>query len=407
MFKNDFPILKRNINNFPLIYLDNASTTQKPKVVMDRMVEFLENSNANIHRGIYTLTEESTTLFENCRIKLATFLSQFFIDEITENQIVFTKNTTESINIVANSFMSDIKGGETILISILEHHSNMLPWRKLAVEKGINIEWMEAEDYNLTPEILENHLKNNSSIKFVALTGCSNVTGGLIEIDKTVELCRKFRVKLLIDGAQWLPHVIWEDNKYLTPDFLVFSAHKILGPTGVGVLYIKDPTSLTTPYMVGGNTVTKVSKNEIIYKTGYELYEAGTQDICSVISFAESIQYIQEKKSYKVNEHLQNLNILLHEKLSEISEIQLYSPKESSNRIPLFSFSINNIHPHDISDFLDKSGIAVRSGQHCTGVLHDELGIKASTRVSAYIYNEISDILSLIENLKKCIQYYK
>ena len=406
MFKEDFPILSRKINDFPLIYLDNAATTQKPRAMIDKMQQYLENSNANIHRGIYSLTEESTHLFEDTRKKIAECLSELFIDNVSADQLIFTKNTTECINLVANSLIPFIQKGETILISSLEHHSNMLPWRKIAFGKGFNIEWMEFDDFSISTNILESHLSSNSNIKFVAVTGCSNVTGAITNVNKIIEICQKYGVKVLIDGAQWVPHIIWEENKYLLPDFLVFSAHKMLGPTGVGVLYVKNPSLLNNPYMVGGNTVTKVSKTEINYKTGFELYEAGTQDINSVIGFNESIKYILEKRKNKISEHLTSLTTQLYETLSNITELKLYSPSSFKPRIPLFSFSIKNIHPHDISDFLDKSGICVRSGQHCTGVLHDEMKINATTRVSAYIYNDKNDIIMFGEEIKKCIKFY-
>lgn len=405
MFKEDFPILSRKFHKSSIAYFDNAATTQKPKVMIDALNNYLMNSNSNIHRGIYEIAEESTKLYEECRASCAKLLSNHFSDEISNENIIFTKNTTESINLVSNALLK-LSEGEYILISELEHHSNMLPWRKIASERKLNIEWVEEDNFRITAKAVEEKILNNRKIKFVALTATSNTTGGISDLNEIIKICRKNNIEVLVDAAQWLPHIIWTNERFDNPDYLVFSAHKMLGPTGVGVLYTKDTRKLSQPFLVGGNTVLSVSKNEIIYKQGYELYEAGTQDIASVIAFGASISYIQSQDKEAVENHMNYLNTYLFDTLSSIENINIFANSKINNRIPLFSFSLPKIHPHDIAEFLNKEDIAVRAGQHCTGVFHEKYGVNATTRVSAYIYNDKEDIDRLNLAIKECIKYY-
>lgn len=407
MINSDFPILNREINGKKLIYLDNAATTQKPQCMIDSITEYYENHNANIHRGIHTLTEESSSMYENTRIQVAKMLNNIFLENISNENLIFTKNATESLNLCANLLSKKLSKGDSIAISVSEHHSNLLPWIEIAKSLNLNIVWIELND-QLQPDIedFKAKIQTDKSIKILSLTGASNVTGAISEIDKFGQICKENNIIFSLDAAQFIPHAIFEEKKYFTPDFISFSAHKLLGPTGVGVLFIKDIGSYTAPFIVGGGTIQAVTKEEIIYKTGFELFEAGTPDIASVIAFSSSLKYIEELDKKATYDNLSLLNDEFYTSLSKVRGLKLYSPTKQLNRIPVFSFSHEWIHPHDIADFLNNEGIAVRSGQHCTGVLHNTLSINATTRASAYIYNTVDDVTRLINALDLCINYY-
>lgn len=391
--REDFPILKRKVNGKPLIYLDNSATTQKPKQVIEAMTYYYENNNANVHRGIHKLSEESSELYEKAHQDVAKFISAK-IEEIS-----FTKNTTESLNALAYILIRNLKKGDEILISKMEHHSNIVPWQYLANEKGLKLNILDlTEDGRLDLNQLENSL--SSKTKIVSLTLMSNVLGTINPIQEISKLVKDNGSYFIVDGAQGVPQMPINVNK-LGCDFLAFSGHKMLGPTGIGVLYGKEKIlKELDPFLFGGGMIREVKNNKSTWDELPWKMEAGTPNIAEAVGLSAAIKYLEKIGMNNIKEHEKNLVSYGLEKLNEIDNLKIYGPSKE-HRGGVISFNIDKIHPHDLSTVLDHEGIAIRGGHHCAMLLMDILGVTGSSRASFYIYNTKEEIDKLVEGIQK------
>ena len=396
-----FPILKRKINGKSLVYLDNASTSQKPLVVLQALQKYYSTTNANVHRGIHTLSEEATEQYENVRAKVAKF-----INAKTE-EIVFTKNATESLNCVAVSWgRLHIKKDDEIIVSGLEHHANLVPWQELAKEKKAKLKIIPlTKDYLLDIKAYEFLLSKKT--KLVCITAQSNVTGSLVPVKKIVSLAHKFGAKVVVDGAQSVGHRV-TDVKNSDCDFLAFSAHKMLGPTGVGVLYIKRALmDEMTPYMYGGDMVETVGQEEATYHRGYMKFEAGTPNIADVIAFGSALDYLTSVGLDVITAHDKELLAYAKQCFSKYSAVKIFSPAKIEHCGGVLSFTIDGVHPHDIATIFDQEGVAIRSGLHCAEPLVRRLGVSTTARMSFYLYNTKHDVDVAEKALKKVFAIFK
>lgn len=404
----EFPILGREVNGKPLIYLDNAATTQKPKAVIEAEKKFYEESNANIHRGIHTLAEESTALYEKTRELTAEFLNA------SKDEIVFTKNCTESINLVAYSWAhAFLKEGDAILLSIMEHHANWVPWHELARQYGWRIEYVDIkDDGTLNLEDLKQKVEKSvkslkSKIKLVAVTHQSNVLGTINPIDEIIKIAHEHKAKVLVDAAQSVSHIPI-DMKKLDVDFLAFSAHKMFGPTGVGVLYAKkELLHQMPPFLMGGDMIKSVSKEEILWNDSPWKFEAGTPNTAGVIAFGEALRFISSLTLSLIDEHVKKLTTYALQELGKIEKLILYGPKDSKVSRGIMSFNLAGVHAHDVASILDEEGIAIRSGAHCAHPLMKRLGVDSTARASFSIYNDKNDVDRLVEGIKKVKKIFR
>jgi len=399
LIKPHFPILKRNVNGVPLAYLDNASTTQKPSVVIEALKNYYERSNANIHRGIHTLSEESTALYEATRKSVAEFI------HARNEEIVFTKNCTEGINLVAyswgNTFISE---GDEILVSSLEHHANLIPWQELAKRKHAHLKVIPLkEDLSLDMDAYASLLSEKT--KIVCVTALSNVLGIAPPIREIIHLAHQRNAKVLIDAAQSIGHQT-TNVKDIDCDFLVFSAHKMLGPTGVGVLYgKKELLDAMPPFLYGGDMIQRVQQYESSYREAPWKFEAGTPNIADVIAFKHAIDFLKNIGMEKIKKHDEDLRAYAVEKFLAYPQVKMYCPKNVSGGI--VSFTVSGVHPHDIASIFDSQGVAIRSGAHCAEPLMDHLGIQATARMSMYLYNTKADVERAELALQKTLKTFK
>lgn len=384
--KSDFPILKEKVHGKRLIYLDSAATSLKPKIVIKAMDDYYLKYSANIHRGIYSLSEKATEEYEKVRI-----LVKDFIRANSEKEIIFTKNSTEAINLVAFSLGGKFKKGDQIITTITEHHSNFLPWQRLAQKKGLKLLILNiGQEGQLDLEQFKQLL--SSKTKLIALSHVSNVLGLINPIQQICKLAHKYESLVLVDGAQTIPHLRVDVQK-LGCDFYVFSSHKMLGPTGVGVLYAKEKIlSEMEPFILGGG----MFKADIPQK-----FEAGTPDIGGVIGLGAAISCLNKIGIEKIEKYEKKLVKYLMESLKQIPGITIYGPRDEKLRTSLATFSLDGIHPHDLASILDLEGIAIRAGHHCCMPLHEYLQVAATVRVSLYFYNSKEDIDSLISGIQK------
>ncbi len=393
----DFPVLHQQVNKAPLIYFDNAATTQKPKAVMDALSAYYEQDNANIHRGIHTLAERATTAYELTRKKLAAFLNSPSID-----QIIFTSGTTAGINLVAQTFgRANVGKGDQIIVSNLEHHSNIVPWQMIAEEKGAEIKVIPVSDEGvLDIEVLKGLL--NPKVKLVAVNHVSNAIGTINPIAEIISLAHEVEAKVLIDGAQSVAHLA-VDVQALDMDFFVFSAHKLFGPTGVGVLYGKrDLLEEMPPYQGGGEMIKEVSfagttYNELPYK-----FEAGTPNIADVIAFGAALDYVQAIPADALAAQEEALLAYATEKLQAIPGLRIVGT--APEKIAVISFVIDGVHPQDIGVLLDKFGIAIRTGHHCAQPLMQRYELVGTCRASFSFYNTFEEIDRFVLCLEKTLQ---
>lgn len=392
----DFPILQREVRpGVKLVYLDSTATAQKPLAVIEAMDKYYRWSNANIHRGVHTLGEEATALYEAARQRVARF-----INARKTREIVFTRNTTEAINLVAYSWgRSQLRPGDLIVLTEMEHHSNLVPWQILAVEKELRLEFVPVtEDGYLDLATYQRLLDQNP--RLVAFTHMSNVLGTINPVAQMVELAHQVGALVLVDGAQSVPHMRI-DVQALGVDFLAFSAHKMLGPTGIGVLYAReDLLEQMPPFLGGGDMIKKVQlrsfvPNEVPYK-----FEAGTPAIAEAVGFAAAIDYLEDVGMEAIATHERELVAYALERLATIPGLKVYGPP-AEHRGGVVSFSIDGVHPHDVAQILDREGIAVRAGHHCAMPLHEKLGVTATTRASFYLYNTLDEVERLVEAVRK------
>ena len=397
--REDFPILKREINGYPLAFLDNAATTQKPQCVIDALVRFYENYNCNVSRGVYTLAEEATGIYEEGRKTVAKFIGA----ESCGN-IIFTRGTTESINLVASAWSQpNLKAGDRIIVTEMEHHSNLVPWQLAAQSSGVELIFCPiTPEGRLDLEVLEELLTD--SVKLLAVTAVSNVLGTANPIAKIVEKVHERDVPVLVDAAQAVARMPIDVSEW-DCDFLAFSGHKVYGPTGIGVLYAKNERlDEMRPFQGGGGMIRQVGQQSSTWADVPQKFEAGTPPVAEVFGLMSALEYISNVGMLEIKKHEQDLMTHTLEKLQEFPDLELYGPADSTDRSGVLSFNLREVHPHDVAQVLDENGIAVRAGHHCTQILHERLGIAASVRMSFGLYNEepeIDRLFSALEQVRK------
>ena len=398
--KSQFPIFNKKIKDKPLVYLDSSNSSQKPTSVLNSLDYFYRNEFSNIGRSIHSLAVNATNKFEETRMSVKNF-----INANSKDEIVFTKNATESINLVASTFgQENIKKGDEILITELEHHSNYVPWHYLRKTKGAVIKFAPINDDG---DIIISKFKElvTSKTKIIAVTHLSNVTGTIVPIKEIVEIARKKNIPVLVDGCQSAPH-IKIDVKDLDCDFYAISAHKVYGPTGVGILYAKKKwLEKLPPYIGGGGMINEVNKDNISYASVPEKYEAGTMPTAEVIAFNESIKFIESIGIQNIIKHEKELTNYALEKLKKINSVKIIG--NPIYKAGVISFVIKGIHPHDISTIVDEEGVAIRAGHHCCQVLHNRLNLSATARASIGVYNTKEDIDILCNALENCRKVFE
>ena len=402
--RKDFPILKRTVrDNKPLVYLDNASTTQKPNQVIDAITDYYQNHNANIHRAVYALAEESTEAYESARDKIANF-----VNVKNRQEIIFVRGTTEAINLVAYAWgRSHVNEGDIIVTTEYEHHSNIVPWQLLTQEKRAKLEYIGMDDNGeLILDDLDKYLATGK-VKLVTFSLMSNVLGTITDAKKIIEKCKAAGVLTLIDGAQAVPHMK-VDLDTLGCDFFAFSGHKMLAPTGVGILWVRKPVLQTmNPFHGGGDMIREVHKYETTWNELPYKFEAGTPNIADVIGFGAAIDYLTKIGMDNVRQHEIELTTYALEKFAKIPGLQIYGTKDIAKRGGVISFNFADVHPHDVADIIDKEGISLRSGHHCAQVLMERLNVAATSRASFYIYNTKKDVDALIDSLNIVAKVFK
>lgn len=394
--RSDFPIFDREVApGKRLIYLDSTATTQKPVSVIKAMDDYYRRSNANIHRGVHTLAEEATALYEGAREKVARF-----IGARKPREIIYTRNTTESINLVANSWgRKNLKPGDVVILTEMEHHSNLVPWQMLASELNLRLEFISVTRNGLL-DLDDYRRLLDYSPRLVSFTGMSNVLGTITPVKEIIALAHQAGAVTLVDGAQSVPHLS-VDVQDLDADFLAFSAHKMLGPTGIGVLYGKESLlDAMPPFLGGGDMIKKVylrtfTPNDLPHK-----FEAGTPAIAEAIGLGAAVDYCTSLGMENIANHEHSVISYALEALSEVEGLELFGPA-AGQKGAVAAFTLPGVHPHDVAQILDSEGIAVRAGHHCAMPLHDKFNLPATTRASFYVYNSTDDVDLLVQGLKK------
>jgi cysteine desulfurase/selenocysteine lyase len=404
--REDFPILKRKINNNPLIYFDNAATTQKPRQVIEAIKNFYENHNANVHRAVHTLSQEATELHENAREKIARFINAKDTEEI-----VFTRGTTEAINLVAYSWgLRNLKKGDEVLVSLMEHHSNIVPWEIISKINGFTIKYAKVnDDGTLDYEDFETKFSNKT--KLASLSHVSNVSGVINDVKRIAKIAHEHGALMLVDGAQSVPHMP-VDVRDIDADFLAFSGHKMLGPTGIGALYGKKALlEKMAPFQGGGEMIKEVSYNQKTGRCGIDWndspwkFEAGTPNICGSVALMEAIKYLENIGMDEVLKHEKMLTEYAVKTMQSCcTKLVLYGTSDPSLKCGIMPFGIVGLSSHDVALFLDNYGIMIRSGFHCAQPLHQVFKLQSSARASFYIYNTREEIDRFIEVLKEIEQ---
>ena len=398
--KKEFPIFDNKVHNNDLVYLDSANSSQKPRVVVDRIYDFYTKEFSNVGRSVHYLAVAATNLYENTRTSV-----QKFINAKDTNEIVFTKGATEAINLVASTFgQNHLKEGDEVLLTELEHHSNYVPWHYLRKSKGIKIEFAEInEDGEVTLESIEK--KITPKTKIIGVTHLSNVTGAILPIKEIVQLAHSKNIPVLVDGCQGAPHLKL-DMQDLDCDFYAISCHKMYGPTGLGILYAKKKwLEELPPYQGGGGMIGEVKKEGITYGDLPNKYEAGTMATAQVIAFDESIKFLNKIGMDKIIKHEKELIEYGQEILRKNNSVKLIGNPKTKGSV--LSFTIDGIHPHDIATILDEDGVAIRAGHHCCQILHDKLDIAASARASLGVYNTKDDLDKLNSSINKCKKIFE
>lgn len=397
--REDFPILKQVVHGKPLVYLDNAATTQKPLQVLKELEKYYYTMNANIHRGVHALSQEATEAYESARIKI-----KKFINALGKNEIIFTRGTTESINLVAQSYgRKYFNEGDEIIISHMEHHSNIVPWQLICEEKKAKLHVIPIDDNGeLIFEEFEKMI--NERTKFVSVVYASNSLGTVNPVKKIIEVAHSFNVPVLLDAAQAVNHLTI-DVQELDCDFLAFSGHKLYGPTGIGILYGKvNHLDSMPPYQGGGDMISKVTFEKTLYNELPYKFEAGTPNIAGAIGLGAAIDYIEKTGLDKIARYENDLLEYATEKISELKGLRIIGT--SKNKISVLSFVLENVHPHDVGTFLDFEGVAIRTGHHCTQPIMDRYGIPATSRASFGMYNTFEEVDVLIRGLKKILEVF-
>ena len=396
--KEDFPILK----NRDIAYLDSGATSQKPQIVIDAVEEFYKQYNANPHRGAYALSQEATEIYENTRTKISKFINAKHREEI-----IFSKNATESLNLIAYSYgLENIKENDEIVISIMEHHSNLVPWQKVAKVKNAKLKYMYINDnFELSMEEIENKITEKT--KIVGITHISNVLGTINPVKEIIDYAHKKGAIVVVDASQSIPHQKI-DVQALDADFLVFSGHKMLAPLGIGVLYgKKELLEKMSPFLMGGDMIEYVYEQETTFASLPNKFEAGTQNVEGVVGLGAAIDYIENLEYKKIQEKEENLVKYARQKLEELDFLELYLTKNEEHHSAVISFNVKGIHPHDIASILDSEGVCVRSGNHCAQPLMRFLNIDSTCRASFSFYNTKEDVDRLVEALKKAYKMFE
>jgi cysteine desulfurase/selenocysteine lyase len=394
--RRDFPILRRKVgDNRTLVYLDNAATTQKPSSVIDVIHDYYSNYNANIHRTVHQLGEEATIAYEKTREKVAKF-----INARSEEEIIFTRNATEAINLVSHTWgRQHVGSGDSIIISEMEHHSNIVPWQILKMEKDADLCYIGVDDEGyLRLDDYEKFLETGN-VRLISLSEMSNVLGTILPLNEIIQIAHRRGIPVLVDAAQSVPHMP-VDVQRSDCDFLAFSAHKMLGPTGVGILYVKrEILEGMQPFIGGGDMIKEVHKQATIYNDLPYRFEGGTSNIAGVIGFGAALDYLNRIGMDRVRDHEIDITKYALAALKDFKNVKLYGPQDAVDRGGVISFNIADIHPHDLATIMNERGIAIRSGHHCAQVLMERLDVSATSRASFYIYNTKEEVDTFIDAL--------
>jgi cysteine desulfurase/selenocysteine lyase len=399
--RGDFPILAQQINGHPLVYLDSAATTQKPRQVIDALVRYYATSNANIHRGIHTLGQRATDQYEGARVTTARHIGSH-----TPEQIVFTRNTTESINLVAHGWgNAQVNAGDEIVLTEMEHHSNIVPWQMLAARSGATLRYAGVTaDGHLDMESLRSAIGRRT--KLVAVTHVSNVLGTINPVSEIAEMAHRAGAALLVDGAQSAPHMPI-DVEALGCDFFAFSSHKMLGPTGVGVLWARAGMLETMePFLGGGDMISVVRPEASTWAPVPQKFEAGTPNIADVVAFGSALDYLAAIGMEQVRDHEMAVTAYALEALHRVEGVSIHGPLDVRDRGGVVSFTLEDIHPHDVSTVLDSRGIAIRAGHHCAQLLMRRLAVPATNRASFYIYTTPEEVDALVDGLRETVRVF-
>jgi cysteine desulfurase / selenocysteine lyase len=401
--RKDFPILERTVRGGrPLVYLDSANTSQKPRQVIDTLTEFYERHNANIHRATHELGEEATAAYEGARIKVARF-----IGASDETEVVFTKNVSEAINLVVYSLgnAGRLAEGDEVLISEMEHHSNIVPWQLLCQRTGATLRWFEVtQDGRLNLDQADDLI--NERTKIVALAHQSNVLGTINPVTELAARAHAVGSLVLVDAAQSVPHGLMDVGS-LGADFVGFTGHKMCGPTGIGVLWARrELLDEMPPFLGGGEMIETVWMDRSTYAPPPHKFEAGTMPIAQAVGLGAAVDYLSEVNPEAVREHEENLVRRALAALAEIDGLRILGPTEATGRGGAISFTVNGVHPHDVSQVLDDRGVAVRAGHHCAWPLHRALGVQASTRASFYLYNTADEVDALADGIRTAQSFF-
>jgi len=395
--REDFPIFNREIRRGQrLVYLDSGATSQKPRMVLDAERAFYENHNAAAHRGAHQLAEEATSAYESARESVANFIGAY------SNEIVFTKSATESLNLLAYTIR--LTPGDEVLVTEMEHHANLIPWQQACLRSGAILRWISVSKNGRLDLSNLNELIN-SKTKIVAITHQSNVLGTINELEPIVSAAKKINAKVVLDACQSVPH-LKVDVKKLGVDYLVFSAHKMLGLLGTGVLWGADLNSLP-PFIFGGSMIESVTMNEATWNDAPTRFEGGVPNVAGAVALAAGIKYLEEIGIQNIHNHEIALTGELIAGLQAIDGIEIFGPTDLADRGGTVSFTLNGIHPHDLGQFLDDNGIAVRTGHHCAWPLAKKFNLTATTRASLYLYNDSDDIAALLSGIKAAKEFFK
>jgi cysteine desulfurase/selenocysteine lyase len=400
--REDFPILKRAIHGKPLVYLDNAATSQKPRAVIQSLVDYYERYNANVHRGVHTLSMEATDAHEEARRKIATF-----INAPNPEDLIFVRNTTEAINLIALAWaMNTLKKGDRIVTTEMEHHSNLVPWQHVAQKTGAELKLIKVNDaHELDLSDMDELFSPNT--RLVAFTQMSNVLGTITPAKQIIEAAHRVGALTLVDGAQSVPHMP-VDVQELGCDFLAFSGHKMAGPTGIGVLYVREEIMADMePFLRGGEMVLEVTYEDATWADLPMKFEAGTPNIADAIGLGAAVDYLSELGMDNVRRHEVELTRYALGRFRELEEVTTFGPTDLSIRGGVVSFYMGDIHPHDIGTVLDGDGIAIRTGHHCAmPLVRSKLNVPATARASFYLYNTEQEVDALIDGLKKTMRFF-
>lgn len=394
--REDFPILRRQVNDKPLVYFDNAATSQKPNSVIDAIDQYYRNYNANIHRGIHKLAEQATLAHEEAREKLAKF-----INAKRTSEIVFTRNATESLNLVAYTWgRTNVGKGDKIVLTIMEHHSNVVPWQLLAQEKSAKVEFIKIDENGELRED-EVHELIDDSTKIVCVAHASNVLGTINPVKDIARLAHRYGALFLVDAAQSVPHMP-VDVQDIDCDFAAFSGHKMLGPMGIGILYGKaERLEAMPPFLVGGEMIREVHTTGASWKDPPYKFEAGTPNVSGAIGLGAAVDYLQNVGMRNVLDHEKEISGYALARMKEVEGLEIYGPMNVDHRVGVISFNLGDIHAHDLASILDEDGIAIRSGHQCAQPLMEFLQIPATSRASFYIYNTKAEVDLFIKALEK------